>query len=243
MAARKKAAKKTSRKAPAKASSLRDRLRPPNRDAGSVNFPPTLTVNTAGGLTLNVGGSKANLDQFTGVIVHHHPFRKLFPQGTEAGDGARPICGSVDGEHGKGTPGGNCLGCPFEHANASEELLAAKDFCKTYRLVYLAEPKLGCVVAQVPVMSLSTFGKYITSLELDDVHESEVQTVITAMPLKTRGYGFHFKRGKPTPEAAFDAVVELNQSLVGTESRLLPSASDAAQAQLPAGTPEDDSDW
>ena len=68
-----------------------------------------------------------------GVIIFSHPSNAYWPEGKEYSDNNPPLCQSMDGKLGYGTPGGLCASCPYNAFGSSGKGKA----CKNMRVIYL----------------------------------------------------------------------------------------------------------
>lgn len=117
----------------------------------------------AGGLTaFEVPGDDEEAElvkDIKGVILYHHPSFAYYAS-KYAGGNNRPDCGSFDGMHGVGTPGGTCASCPLNQFGSSEE--GQGKACKNRRTLYiLRENELFPMTLSLPTGSLKEFTKFL----------------------------------------------------------------------------------
>ena len=88
-----------------------------------------------------------------GIIVYNHLSNAYWPEGSEYDDDVPPLCQSVDGKLGYGTPGGVCAGCA---CNAFGSVSNGKGkACKNMRTLYLLRSgDLMPMVLNLPPTSL-----------------------------------------------------------------------------------------
>lgn len=68
-----------------------------------------------------------------GVIVYNHQAGAYWPEGSEYDDNVPPLCSSVDGKLGIGTPGGSCALCELNKFGTDGKGKA----CKNMRHLYI----------------------------------------------------------------------------------------------------------
>ncbi len=96
--------------------------------------------------------------EIEGVILLHHPAYAYYLE-KYAGGSNPPDCGSFDGVHGNGNPGGSCATCPYNQFGSGEGQSKA---CKNRRMLYiLMENELFPMVLSLPTGSLKEFTKYL----------------------------------------------------------------------------------
>ena len=71
-----------------------------------------------------------------GVILHSHATCAYWPAGSEYDDDTTPLCSSVDGKVGIGTPGGACAACVMNRFGSAPDGSKGKA-CKNMRVLYL----------------------------------------------------------------------------------------------------------
>ena len=68
-----------------------------------------------------------------GVILHNHATCAYWPAGSEYDDDTTPLCSSVDGKVGIGTPGGACAACVMNRFGSAPDGSKGKA-CKNMRV-------------------------------------------------------------------------------------------------------------
>lgn len=71
----------------------------------------------------------------TGVILFNHSTNAYWPEGDEYDDNVPPLCSSVDGKQGIGTPGGLCQTCALNRFGSGSD--GKGKACKNMRVLYL----------------------------------------------------------------------------------------------------------
>lgn len=71
-----------------------------------------------------------------GVLMYTHLANAYWPEGEEYDDDAPPLCQSVDGKTGYGTPGGMCQSCLLNQFGSDSKGGAGKA-CKNMRMLYI----------------------------------------------------------------------------------------------------------
>ena len=71
----------------------------------------------------------------TGVVLYNHSTGAYWPEGDEYDDNVPPLCSSVDGKQGVGTPGGLCATCVLNHFGTASD--GRGKACKNMRVLYL----------------------------------------------------------------------------------------------------------
>lgn len=71
----------------------------------------------------------------TVVVLHHHDSNVYWEDGEEYDENAKPLCSSVDGKMGYGSPGGVCRGCALNQYGTASN--GSGKACKNMRSLYL----------------------------------------------------------------------------------------------------------
>lgn len=71
----------------------------------------------------------------TGIILYNHSTCAYWPEGDEYDDNVPPLCSSVDGKQGTGTPGGLCATCALNRFGSASD--GRGKACKNMRVLYL----------------------------------------------------------------------------------------------------------
>lgn len=112
----------------------------------------------------------------TGVILYNHPAYSYYTDKYTGGSNP-PDCGSFDGVHGCGTPGGLCEKCEFNAFGSGEGKSKA---CKNRRMLYiLKEGELFPMMLSLPTGSLKEYTNYVKRLLSKGKRLNQVVTKIT----------------------------------------------------------------
>jgi len=98
------------------------------------------------------------VQEFSAVILHHHPMRAYYKTKYTGGNNP-PDCGSFDGLIGQGDPGGNCTDCPLNEFGTGEN--GSKGCKERRRLFLLREGETFPIVLSLPPGSLKDFSRYL----------------------------------------------------------------------------------
>lgn len=102
-----------------------------------------------------------------GVIVYSHPASAYWPEGAEYDDNVTPLCSSVDGVHGCGTPGGACAMCDLNKYGTATDgngKAAKGKACKNMRHLYiLRDGEFMPILLALPPTSLKPYSDFINS--------------------------------------------------------------------------------
>lgn len=71
----------------------------------------------------------------TAVVLHHHESNVYWEDGEEYDENAKPLCSSVDGRKGYGSPGGVCRACALNQYGTAAN--GSGKACKNMRSLYL----------------------------------------------------------------------------------------------------------
>lgn len=95
-----------------------------------------------------------------GVILYHHPACAYWAEGEEYNDNAVPLCSSVNGKIGIGTPGGICEDCDFNQYGT--DVNGKGKACKNMRNLYiLRSGEYMPVLLSLPPTSLRPFSDFM----------------------------------------------------------------------------------
>ena len=122
--------------------------------------------------------------EFTAVILHHHPVRAYFKE-KFTGASNPPDCGSLDGQTGHGTPGGDCKRCVFNEFGTWEN--AAKACKERQRLYLLREGEIFPILLSLPTGSLKELGRYLMRLLSKGNRSNEVVTRFSLVKATNKG--------------------------------------------------------
>lgn len=102
-----------------------------------------------------------------GVILHSHQTGAYWPEGSEYDDSVTPLCSSVDGKIGCGTPGGSCALCELNQygtATDSKGNQAKGKACKNMRHLYiLRDGEYMPILLALPPTSLRPYSDFINA--------------------------------------------------------------------------------
>lgn len=102
-----------------------------------------------------------------GVIVYSHPASAYWPEGSEYDDTVTPLCSSIDGVSGCGTPGGACAMCELNKygtATDSKGNTAKGKACKNMRHLYiLRNGEYMPIMLALPPTSLKPYSDFVNA--------------------------------------------------------------------------------
>ena len=156
-----------------------------------------------------------------GIILAWQPARAYWPS-RYSGASDPPACSSSDAITGVGTPGGDCLRCPFaKYGSAKDEKdqPAAGQACTETRIVLIARPgNLLPSVLSIPPTSLTNFRRYLVALSDRGISYREA---ITSFTLKATENTTGIKVSLITPRfvAALPPAVAARATELGTTLR------------------------
>ena len=118
-----------------------------------------------------------------GIIVYNHLSNAYWPEGSEYDDDVPPLCQSVDGKLGYGTPDGVCAGCA---CNAFGSVSNGKGkACKNMRTLYLLRSgDLMPMVLNLPPTSLKPYNDFVNTVFLQ--HRRPVYSGLVEITLKRK---------------------------------------------------------
>ena len=149
--------------------------------AGLSFLPDKIRIAADGGTFFEMQGDDGETEtvkEIVGVILYQHPAYALYHDPYSGGNNP-PDCGSYDGEKGIGTPGGECITCPYNQFGSGE---GAGKLCKNKRQLYiLPEKELFPVVLSLPSGSLKPFIRYVKS---QLTKRRRLRQVVTRISLK-----------------------------------------------------------
>ena len=109
-----------------------------DRDGMQLSLP-RVKIPSGGALQFELPGSDPKNPHYAktleGVILFQHAACAYWQEGSEYDDNATPLCSSVDGKVGIGTPGGTCASCEFNQFRSASDGKAKA--CKNMRHLYL----------------------------------------------------------------------------------------------------------
>lgn len=93
-----------------------------------------------------------------GVIIYNHQAGAYWPEGSEYDDNVSPLCSSVDGKVGIGTPGGACALCELNKFGSDGKGKA----CKNMRQLYvLRSGEYMPILVSLPPTSIRPFTEFM----------------------------------------------------------------------------------
>ncbi len=96
----------------------------------------------------------------TGVILHHHRAHAYWPENDDDESSNTPLCSSLDGKTGVGTPGGTCVTCPLNAYGTAEK--GKGKACKNMRIIYLLRSgEYLPLQLNLPPTSIKPFGVFM----------------------------------------------------------------------------------
>lgn len=133
-------------------------------DGLQMNFP-RVKIPSGGALQFEIPtGDPDNPDYsktLVGIILFNHPNNAYWPEGNEYDDNATPLCSSVDGRLGTGSPGGSCAACAMNAFGSAAE--GRGKACKNMRVLYLLRSdELMPLQINLPPTSLKPFRLFMS---------------------------------------------------------------------------------
>lgn len=102
-----------------------------------------------------------------GIILYSHPTYAYWAEGTEYDDNTLPLCSSVDGKTGYGTPGGACAVCELNQYGTATDgngNQAKGKACKNMRHLYiLRDGEYMPILLALPPTSLRPYSDFINA--------------------------------------------------------------------------------
>ena len=100
---------------------------------------PKIKIPSGGGIQFEMASDNPDrpdyLPELEGILLYNHSANAYWQEGEEYNENTPPLCQSVDGKIGHGTPGGLCASCGFnEFGSAGNKRGKA---CKNMRTLYL----------------------------------------------------------------------------------------------------------
>lgn len=120
-----------------------------------------IKIPAGGSVAFEVPGEEEDTEMaktITAVIAYHHPAYAYYATKFQGGSNP-PDCGSFDGIHGTGNPGGLCRACQYNKFGSGGNKSKA---CKNRHMLYLVrEGEIFPVVISLPTGSLRSFTDYV----------------------------------------------------------------------------------
>ena len=102
---------------------------------------PKVKIPSGGALQFEMPTGDPENPEYTrflhGVILYHHASGAYWPEGCEYDDNTVPLCSTVDGKQGYGTPGGACAACELNRYGTATD--GKGKACKNMRILYLLQ--------------------------------------------------------------------------------------------------------
>ena len=119
-------------------------------------------IPSGGGVMFEIPGENPEepdtVKTFSAVILYQHSLNAYYQSEYQGGSNP-PDCGSFDGHHGEGNPGGSCDSCPLNQYGSGKNGAKA---CKNRRRLYLLrEGDIFPVILSLPTDSLKSFTRYL----------------------------------------------------------------------------------
>jgi hypothetical protein len=151
----------------------------------------------------NIEGELDMVGEIEGVILYHTFNRNLWEE--EYGKGekdARPICSSIDGVTGVGTPGGLCKPCPFAQFGSAKNNSQA--CAKTKHIFILREDELLPLLVVLTSGSLKTVKKYFRRLFSHQIRPYQIVTKLKLTGPHTSKSGYDYAIAELSLEGRLD---------------------------------------
>ena len=121
-----------------------------------------IKIPSGGGVMFEIPGENPEepdtVKTFSAVILYQHSLNAYYQSEYQGGSNP-PDCGSFDGHHGEGNPGGSCDSCPLNQYGSGKNGAKA---CKNRRRLYLLrEGDIFPVILSLPTGSLKSFTRYL----------------------------------------------------------------------------------
>ncbi|MCM1530388.1 MAG: hypothetical protein NC093_10395 [Alistipes sp.] len=141
-----------------------------------------LKIPAGGSIAFEVPGADEDdtqmVKEIVGVVLFNHPANAYYKDKYTGGSNP-PDCSSFDGKIGNGTPGGDCLNCPYNKFGSGDGKSKA---CKNRRMLYiLREGELFPVILNLPVGSSVAYKNYVKHLL---TKRTSLSRVVTSISLK-----------------------------------------------------------
>lgn len=136
-----------------------------------VNFP-RVKIPSGGAVSFEVPGddpeSHDSVKTIEGIIVYNHAAGAYWPEGAEYDDNVPPLCSSVDGKTGHGSPGGACILCALNQYGTGVDAKGNPSkgkACKNMRHLYiLRSGEYIPILLSLPPTSLRPFNNFMNAV-------------------------------------------------------------------------------
>lgn len=214
-----------------------------NEDCAGIELQLDRIKIPAGGSTaFEVPGDDGDdtqlVKEITGVILFNHPANAYYKDKYTGGSNP-PDCSSFDGKLGIGTPGGECINCPYNKFGSGDGKSKA---CKNRRMLYiLREGELFPIILNLPVGSSASYKNYVKHVLSKRTSLSRVVTTISLKKaMSDSNIAFSqavFKMVRPLSEEELVAVAPMVEQM-RNYSASLTSAEFVNSEEMPLVDPE-----
>lgn len=126
------------------------------------NLPHIAVPRESTQFTVQTEEGEKYVPELCGVIIESKIIRSYWEK-DYTGTGARPDCESDDGIRGVGTPGGECLNCPFNQYGTDNG--GAGKACREHRVLFvLLDDQMIPSVISLPPTSIKEYQSYLMTL-------------------------------------------------------------------------------
>ncbi len=127
---------------------------------------PKVKIPSGGALQFEMPTGDPENPEYTrflqGIILFHHASGAYWPEGCEYDDNTVPLCSTVDGKQGYGTPGGACAACELNRYGTATD--GKGKACKNMRVLYLLQDgDYIPVQLSLPPTSLRPFNDFMNA--------------------------------------------------------------------------------
>jgi hypothetical protein len=172
-----------------------------------------IKIPSAGSTVFEVPGEDGEPEMaktFDAVVLYHHPLNTYYNSKYTGGNNP-PDCGSYDGVHGEGAPGGDCKTCPYNQYGTGDN---DSKLCKNRQRMYLLrEGEIFPLLLSLPPGSRRVLTRYIQHLLTKGKKTNQVVTQISLKKATN-------KSGVEYSQAQFKAIRELSQEEHAAISKL-----------------------
>ena len=95
-------------------------------------------------------------------LLLHHQTQRAYWEGKYEGGNEPPLCSSLDGKRGRGTPGGDCSKCPLAEWGSADDGAGRGQACKQVKCAYILRKEQNLPdVLTLPPTSLKPLRKHL----------------------------------------------------------------------------------